>query len=135
TIITLVYLAIQIRENTYTSKRAVLDEHVDRVGRWMASVRADQESTALLIRGNTQFDTFSDDDKFRFHLMLAEFLIYCEAALDHAAADGLKSESAVSTQHHIRRLLSGDGAKKWWRDYGRKSFASDFSHVVDELIY
>ena len=134
TVITLIYLAAQIRDNTSSSKRAALDDYVDRLGRWMASLRSDPDSIALFIKGNTQFGSFSPEEKFRYHLTMGEFFGYCEAALGHAAADGLKAETRDRTYEQIKRQLSGHGAKEWWKDYGRKTCAKDFVALVDGLI-
>ena len=134
TVITLIYVAVQVRENTASSKRAALDNYIDQIGRWMSSLRESPDTLRIFLEGNTDFNNFSSEDKFRYHLVMGEFLAYCESALGHAEADSLKQQTIDRTKEQIVRMLHGHGAKQRWTGYGRKTVASDFANVVDGLL-
>jgi hypothetical protein len=134
TVITLIYLALQVRENTAASKRATLDGYVDRLARWMTSLRENQEIIAIYLEGNLAFNDLDRDKKLRYHLLMSEMFSYCESALGHSEVNGLKKETRDATQRMILRHLSQPGAAQWWEGHGRKTCAKDFSDFVDDLI-
>ena len=54
TVVSLVYVAIQIRSNTSWKKREALESVIDRRATWSARVRENQELLELYIKGNNE---------------------------------------------------------------------------------
>ena len=55
TLLTLIYLAVQVRENTSLSKRTALENYVDRLARWWSSLSADPELLSIYLEGDNDF--------------------------------------------------------------------------------
>lgn len=134
TVMTLIYLAIQIRENTATSKREALDGLVDRLNQWTRSLRENPDLLDLYTKGNLNFDSLSYENKLKYHFILSELFMYCESALGHAKDDGIKQESEEGTKNLLRQHLSQPGVVQWWEKLGKNSFARDYTVLVDGLL-
>ena len=134
TLITLMYLAVQIRQNISLSKRSALEGFIDRLGGWWASMRSDPELLSILLKGDSGFRTLTELEKRRYHYSRLEMFAYFEAALEHGKSRGMKQETLDAVIHAIQYELREDGARDWWHEMGRQIFAKDFSGKVDSLI-
>ena len=134
TVLTLIYLAIQIRENTAASKREALDGLVDRLNQWTRSLRENPDLLDLYMKGNRDFDSLSYENKLKYHFILSELFMYCESALEHAKDSGIKQDSEEGTQKLLRQHLGQPGVMQWWEKLGRKSISRDYALLVDGLL-
>jgi hypothetical protein len=134
TIATLIYLAIQIRENTRLSSRQALDHGVDRLSEWGGRFVDNPEALQLYLDGLEHFESFSDTQKHQYHFIMAEVLMIIEALREHAKNDSIKDETAKVLDPRIQFELRGSGAKAWWKEMAREKFAGDFSAHVDMLL-
>ena len=96
TVVTLIYVAIQIRENTSWAKRQALEKTIDRIVDWGAKLNANTELHDIYRAGKTGFSDFDDEKKHRYHLVLAEILVACEAVHEHSKTRSIKVESIDS---------------------------------------
>lgn len=134
TIGTLIYIAIQIRENTSWTKRQALESVIDRVISWGGRFNDNPDVLDIYLRGSSDFESFDETRKHRYHYIMCERLVACEAALEHEKTKAIKSESTAAIERIIRRELRGNGARAWWGEMGRELFADDFSAHIDQII-
>jgi len=134
TLLTLFYLALQIRENTSLSKRNALENYVDRLARWWSSMRADPEQLSIYLEGDRDFHSLDEVAKSRYHYMKLEIMAYMETALEHGKARGFKDETLEATLRAIQFEMRGSGAHQWWHEMGKEVFANDFSSRVESLV-
>ena len=134
TVATLIYLAIQIRENTALSKRQALEKIIERIVNWGARLNENPELHEIYRDGLRGFGAFDDAKKDRYHLVLAEILMACEAVQEHGKTDSIKPESVDAIDKRIVHELRGEGARTWWIEMGSGFFATDFVDHVDRLL-
>jgi len=134
TVATLLYLAVQIRENTSWMKRQALESVVDRLANWSSRLRDNPEALNIYLRGYDDFNSLEEAEKRSYHFTMFEMLAAIETSIEHGKNDSIKSESIESGDRWIRRELGGAGAKVWWAKMGREQFARDFVVKVDGLV-
>ena len=134
TVATLIYLSIQIRENTAQSKRQALEKIIERIVNWGARLNENPDLHEIYRQGLTKFGSFDDAQKDRYHLILAEILMACEAVHEHGKTNAIKFESVEAIDKRILHELRGEGARSWWADMGREFFAKDFVSHVEQLL-
>ena len=72
--------------------------------------------------------------RHRYHYVMCERFVTCEAAVEHEKTQAIKPEAAAAINRIIVRELDGPGAREWWNQMGRGLFATDFSARVDKLL-
>ena len=132
--VTLVYVASQIRGKTSWTKRHAWVNTIDRIVDWGAKLNANTELHEIYREGKAGFADFDDEKKHRYHLVLAEILVACEAVHEHSKTRSIKSESIDAIDKRILRELDGAGALTWCRELGRDFFAIDFVEDVEKLL-
>ena len=134
TVGTLIYVALQIRENTSWSKRQALESIVGNLTSWASRLKDNPEIVEIYLKGLEDFESLSKSEKLRYHLTLMEVLAAVEIILEHAKSGGIKRESGESAERWIYQELRGEGARTWWREMGRMAFAADFRAKVDAVV-
>ena len=134
TVATLIYIAIQIRENTSWTKRQALEKIIDRVINWGARFNENPDILKIYLEGLSDFDSFDDQKKHRYHFVLGEILVACEAVIEHGKSKTIKLEATEAIDKRILFELRGSGARSWWNQMGRERYSSDFSRHVDNLL-
>ena len=134
TLLTLIYLAVQVRENTSLSKRTALENYVDRLARWWSSLGADPELLSIYLEGDNDFRSLDELAKSRYHYLKLEIMAYMETALEHGKARGFKEATLEATLRAIKLEMSKPGSHQWWHEMGKEVFADDFSIKVESLV-
>ena len=68
-IISIVFLAVQMRQNSYLLRKQMSDQRTQRTN-WMAeTISTNADFRDFERRINTEYDTFNTDEKFRANIM------------------------------------------------------------------
>ena len=130
-LISLVYLAIQVRQNTRWVKIQIFESIVSKSIDWHGRTQ-DEGLARLYLEGRKGFESLNSGDQLRFgHLMTQAFLL-AEVMVD-TGEDLLKPTSLDGAKRFILRHFEDPGVRAWWsQDKG--SFAADFQEFVDRLV-
>jgi len=137
-LVTLLYLAMQIRQNTdqlAQSSDALTLSRRDSVtasfSRWRQMVGADSE---IWIRGSEDFDSLSPAERLRFELIVEE-LLYAFEMLWQITLDASGRQEVFERQFGVRivDLMKSDGARAWW-SRNRQMYSHRFAAWVDQAI-
>ncbi len=133
-IATLIYVGLQIRENSSWIKQQALDSVVDRFTTWGARLRDNPEVLDLYLRGAQEFASFDRADRHRFHLTKLEIVAAIETVLEHSKSDMIKVEADNAAHRRLAQELAGPGTRVWWEEMGRASFSDDLGALIDQLL-
>ena len=132
-IATLVYLAVQIRQNTKLLRRSA--EQTSRSDSTAAIALAAQspENAAVYHKGLTDPDALSPEERTHFYLFMAANFYHLH--FGHTAyQDGAQSEHSWKLQlQALHFFVSRPGVRTWWEQQGSPLFGpeSDFWRLVD----
>jgi hypothetical protein len=132
-IASLVYLAVQIRQNSQSVRRAGARQTGERNA---VALRALADHPELFSGGHYGFDRFSELDEShatRFTLLWTVWMQGVEQSLADVREGILEPEYAAPYQNSIAEALSCPGGRQWWAEL-RPWFTESFQREVDRLI-
>jgi hypothetical protein len=132
-IASLMYLAVQIRQNTKSVRRA--------------SARQSSEKNAVALRGLADYsDLFSGDhmgldriaelnpsERTRFNMVMGMWMQAKEQDFADVREGILEPEYAVPYQHFMRQIFACSGGAQWWSEH-RGWFSASFQREIDGLL-
>ena len=114
-VITLIYLAVQIRLNTRSTRTQSWQAAVASVSDWSREVGMDPESVRIIQLGSADFDALSEIESAQFNLLMNSFLRNCEN-IHYQFTNGAIDESTWSGwAQRTMSVLEPPGAQAWWR--------------------
>jgi hypothetical protein len=127
TIATLIYLALQLRQNTAAIElsefRAVESDAKDSRTR----IVEDRSVAELYLTGLTTPEALDQIDKFRFRMMLDQLFFEWQSQMYF-----LKGETNAA-DYFIAKTLSSPGGSMYWEKVPRQIFESEFVSHVDKI--
>jgi len=130
-VVTVIYLAYQIRQNTASTRSATYQSVVADVSEWTLQLGLNPESARIYVTGIEDLDDLTSAEVAQFNFLLASVIRhfenihyqYLSGAIDHDVWDGWSSR--------ILGVLGKPGVKAWW-DSQKAVFSNDFQAFIDE---
>lgn len=137
-IITLVYLAAQIRQNTAQLRSnaegdriAAFDETTRSLGNWQEAIFAHSEVASLWERGLAADDGLDSTEVLRFEYVAARLLQIWQSIYRRSGRASDAEHWAV-TQHYVRLFLRQPGFLRFWEN-SREMYLPDFINEIDRV--
>jgi len=133
-IATLLYLAIQIRQNTRILRTSA-EQAADPIAA-IANIAQSPENAAVYHRGISNANDLSDEERTHFYLMMASSFYVLHQGY---RAYQLGTQTAETWEWQSRALgfyAAQPGVQNWWRKQGHTLFPADseFSRAVESEI-
>ncbi len=132
-LITLIYLAIQIRQNTKIVQTEYIQRLTDSFNQVNFLIASDDRMAQIMRKGRTNYEGLEDVEKARFNFMnLAIFRIYDSLFSQMQRGTGEKElwDAELKT---LKWIFSAPGARSWWREHPF-TFSQGFSEFIDKNI-
>ena len=129
----LIYLAIQIREQNKERRRAGINVLT---AQWSDLVKAVQESrefAALFLRGMHSFEDLDAPEKVRFSAFFTRFTRNCEGMFIYYRDGALEKALWDEVERTISDYFAYPGVREWWATR-RHWLTDEFRDVVEALI-
>lgn len=136
-VISVLYLAVQVRQSTAVTRREAFESTISRIiHHWLDEVAASGDAARIYHRGLEHYEQLSAVEQRRFHSLMLKLLISHEPAIDaFRSQPGLMKASVVDAMHHnLLHHLTSPGGRQWWEDEGRNWPAADYRDYLDRLI-
>jgi hypothetical protein len=133
TVVTLAYLAVQIRANTRAIQADSRRNEVQTTAAIVQSLVADREVARLFNSGLADFSGLSPEDRTRFSMLLgnligAEGVIFDEVRLGVVSREILRHRSP-----NLRAFLNTPGGRAFWAHFSDR-YPNDFREYVEHDI-
>ena len=130
-LVTLAYLAIQVRQNTKAERNSALDMSLRNLMAVRQATFEDSELSALIYKGLNDPDGLSEPEQYRFRLWFSNVLM----SLWHiyAQSSSLRDDLWESQKTALVRVVTSPGGSILW-DTHREEFEHSFSKEVDQII-
>jgi hypothetical protein len=129
-IATLVYLAIQIRQNTRSVRSATFQSVVDSFTDYTFELSKNAELTRLYLHGLNEPDQLSEQDSRRFHFLMLTIIRRFESAFQQQSSMMLTPSQWSGFRGSAAGVLSSPGGSKWWIA-NRALFTEEFQNFVE----
>jgi hypothetical protein len=127
-IASLVYLAIQIRQNTRSAREASWESVSRELQQFRALIAQDPEVARIYREGLRDLRSLSDDDRWRFGDLMQTIFTVSESQY--------RRRDSGLFQHGLEDILwtaGRPGAREWWMK-GRRVYSPEFQRFVDEAL-
>lgn len=129
----LIYLAVQIREQTKERRQAAVNVLTAQWGDLTCALHDNAEFSGIFLRGVQSFADLDPVSKLRFSAFFNRFLNHFEA-MYFAHSDGLLTASSWrKIERTMSDLIAYPGIQQWWEE--RKHWhTEEFGRVVEAII-
>jgi len=129
----LIYLAIQIREQTKERRQSAVNVLTAQWGDLTCALHDSAEFSAIFLRGVQSFTDLDPVSKLRFSAFFNRFLNYFEA-MYFSHCDGILTASSWDkVERAMSDLIAYPGIQQWW-ETRRHWHTEEFGRVVDAII-
>ena len=140
-ILTLVYLAFQIRQNTRqlvqnetSARAAAVNASVNVLWESRRSVYENAELTKIWRRGLSSPNELDEDEAYRFRLVMSNAIDACWDVHSQTIATRYSPETWYKLGTSvIERLLITPGGRRFWQEYG-ETYGDEFRVDVDQIL-
>jgi hypothetical protein len=132
-ILSLIYVAIQIRGNTKSQQADITARVLDRMAAMQHTYAFDPEANAFFMKGINDPTAFSLEERSRFTWLMTEFLSAMEFLLQQYKAGNVDEDTWNRWSGTFDWWLTFPGFRATW--HGRPTpFTELFTHYIEERI-
>lgn len=131
--ITLIYLALQIRQNTRAVNSSALDSTVNTISIARQSIYENDDVAQVYLKGMAAPEEMNELERLKFrlllhNLMLSQSNIFAQTKFSDLPISEWQAQTVV-----IKRVLGSPGGSWFWNEYAEE-FDTDFRSEIDELM-
>jgi len=133
--ISLIFVAVQIKASTLEMKAAHWESLLDRISN-LTSRTLDRDVAGIVQKGLKSFNGLSDTEKVVFASWAHEFVVTASQQRRMGAL-GLLRPALVNVANErliITWLFKAVGSREWWKGQNRIPLVRDLEATIDELI-
>jgi hypothetical protein len=132
-VITLVYLAVQIRQNTQSNRTAAIQTMAGQDSTWLSTIAQDSELADILARSWQDLSALSEVERARFVAIMSQLCRQYDSQL-HLWRDGaIPDQLWGASDRTLTFCLSQPGSKSWW-PAAKFLYSEEFQKLVDERL-
>jgi hypothetical protein len=133
TVLTLIYLALQIRANTAAVKAESRRREVDTAAPYATSIVENPDVARVFLAGLAGEPGLSPEDFTRFAFLMGQ-LVGVEAAFFDEVQLGVGSADRLEDrERQLVRFLSTAGGRKWWKQFGHNYGRGFRAHIQSRI--
>ncbi|NCF21179.1 MAG: hypothetical protein GWP63_23395 [Haliea sp.] len=139
-VVSLVYLAFQIRqntrqidENTKAAQAAAFDSSIAHTFKARQAIAENSDVARIYLDGSNDPDSLSEEDRVRYRLIVHNILWSLWNIQSQSQVGGeLASETWSAQLAILKRMMSTRGFRWFWGNYSQE-FGASFQKIVDDL--
>ena len=128
-VVTLVYLAIQIRENTRVAKSEAFRD-IASIWNDVFKMLAQAENSELVMKSLVSYERLESHEKHQFDTYMIAALTALETMIDHLDNEFVVDDVFLSVEGFFRRYFAYEGTIEWWQS-GKDACAQNVQRWVD----
>jgi hypothetical protein len=131
-IISLIYLAVQIRENTRAMRRAATQDIHRSLNDQARCLVQSPDLAALLFRASQRPSELTEEEHFRFQMLLTYVFSNFEQAIEYYREGLLGDDMIEGYVQGIRPLFENQLVVEWWEAEGQSMFSSELRDLLSK---
>ena len=131
--LTLVYLAMQIRQNTKAVQASAVDASISKVTSVRQSMYENAEVSRIYMKGLADPDDLDEESRTRFRLLMHNILLSISNIYSQTSLAGLSVSTWESQLVLLTRVVTSPGGRWFWKEY-QLEFEEIFREQVDRIL-
>jgi hypothetical protein len=132
TVVTLAYLAIQIRHSTRAARATSYQAAMASIAEWTRTTGSDPSLAVLFHRGIRDTRALSEQERIQFGYLLLSLVRNFENLYFQFRNGTLDEENWDPWASRIERTFASPGSRLWWKEQA-PAFSMAFRKFVDEV--
>ena len=132
-LVSLVYVALQIRQNTSSVRAAASASVAESLSRVTEILSVEPELGRIWNQGFDDYDSLDSDARSRFNTILLTYMRRLENAFYQQSRGFLDPDHWQTTERMFARAMSSPGAARWWSGF-KSGFSDRFVDFVESHI-
>ena len=132
-VITLIYLALQIRQNTRATRAASFHAITDSFNHVNISLAQTPDLARIWLAGATERSSLSDEEKWQFDLICLSYFHVFETVHYQARVGAGEGGLVAAEERSLETLLATSGVREWWEE-NPYAFGLEFRAYLDRLL-
>ncbi len=132
-IVSLVYLAVQIRQNTHSVRTSTFHEAIRDMADAIDQLGRDAELTRIWYAGLRDLESLSEGEQQRFATYTTSVMRRYENILYQTQHGTLDAEAWVGIREHLKYVFSQPGTLVWWNK-GKNLFNPALCEFIENEI-
>ncbi len=128
-VVSLVYVALQIRQNTHTLKVTAAQTYVGMYNT-ITSDLVNPEVAALWHKGLQDFSSLEGGELVQFSAVCGQLMRVFESAYLQWRRGALEDQLWLASERSLKDTLAMPGFQQWWR-FRRNWYSDDFRQLLD----
>ncbi len=140
-IVTLAYLALQIRSNTHGLRSSAVQSIADRGVQFLLTLATDVAISEILDRGYADLDSLSPEERRRFRQVIHAQMQHYESVYYHYRTGFLDEGQWLPMQRRLQYSFGRPGVRALWTGHGgddanrlSSAHGDEFVAVCDEIL-
>jgi hypothetical protein len=133
TLVTLLYLALQIRRNTQATRASSFHAISDSMNHVNVSVAQNPGLARVWLAGSADRSSLSEEERHRYDLVLLSYFHVFETMHYQARSGAGEKDLVAAEERSLRALLSTPGVREWWTE-NPYAFGVEFRAYVGRLV-
>ncbi len=131
--VSLVYLAIQVRQGPTTTRAEMLQQHSLSLQSTLLAIGSDAQASRVFNAGLRSWDDLSEEEQGQFSLMMSGLFQGFESMFYQHRSGLLQEEMWQSHEARLRWYLARRGVRAWWKLAGHTWVSEQFGATINEL--
>lgn len=132
-VVSVIYAALQIRQNTSAVTVSALQQVMDSFAEISFEIGRDKALCDLVVRANRDFGSLPPPERLQFTLMTLSFTRRAENVFLQSRAHVLTADHWVGIRNSLLAVMDPPGARACWAEI-RTRLNPDFRLFVDQLL-
>ena len=132
-VVSLIYLAVQIRQNTRSVRTASYQALTTSMSNYLETISRDREAASMFLRGLEDPGKLDDEDALRFVTTCMNVFNNFENLFYQRRQAMIESEFSERWKRVMRWYLRQSGVVAWWQ-HNKRMFSETFQTHVDEQL-
>ena len=128
-IVTLIYLAVQIRQNTIATRTDSYQAVITSASDWSREMSVNAEIADILLRGGREYETLEPLEKMRFSLAMSSFFRNMENLHSKFRNGAVDADVWSGWANRTHSFLTGPGTRRWW-ERNAAAFSPEFQRFL-----
>ena len=122
-VVSLIYLAAQIRQNTEATRAASYEDVAQGMQAFLALIAEDDDVADIYLRGAAKSEPLTPQQQVRFEMLMGHFFANFDVAVDLYRRRMIDDKMMKPYTRFAESLLAQRGVAEWWKTSGH--FFSD----------
>ena len=132
-ILTLLYLAAQIRQNTISNRQTALQTISVQNAEWLSLIVNDADVARIFRSGQYDLESLEKEDAVRYGMLMTQFCRVFDTQYHQYLTGALTEDLWTSSARSIAFVMNRSGAKLWWSRFGNQ-FSDPFQEFMEQTL-